>query len=470
MRRGKDEEEALRLGIQPIDLVVCNLYDFAKEYRGQQKSFEDLIEFMDIGGSTLLRSTCKNYRQTLLLVDPADYTLFLDELRGNKGCIPLGFRERCAVKGMNVSADYEAFLAKVFTKQLINEETHRPKLREGKELRYGENPDQKAWVYRFEEEVGIAKAKILNGKELSYNNYEDATVAYNAAQELLELEVQHGVAIVKHGSLCAYAAANTIDKAFEFAWQGDSKSAYGSVIAFTSPITIDLIHSIENKFVEVLIAPKIDTHFVDWALHNKPKLRLLEVPNRCKPTLHYKNINGGMLIQTRKEKLFDATVDDLLKPYQEKSDGKIGVVTKRQPNPVQGKLFAFGIAAVNFAKSNAIAIVREPEPGAYQLIGMGAGQPNRVDCLERLAIPKAVENLQNEHHFNAQYNPKIDLEKCVLASDGFFPFDDSIRYAAKSGIKNCIQPGGSIRDAEVIHAADELDLCMVFTGKRYFYH
>jgi phosphoribosylaminoimidazolecarboxamide formyltransferase/IMP cyclohydrolase len=470
MRRGCDDQEALRLGIKPIDLVVCNLYDFAKASHDENQSIATLMESMDIGGSTLIRSACKNYAETVILVNSSDYRNFLNELEKNNGKISLALRQRFAVKGINASADYEAILAKVLSKKLSNEETHRPQLRNGKQLRYGENPDQKAWVYSFEEEEGIAKAKILTGKELSYNNYEDATVAYNAAQELLELDAKQGVAIVKHGSLCAYATGKSQSQAFELAWEGDSKSAYGSVIAFTSPVTKELIDAVKNKFVEVLIAPQFENYFVEWVNTSKPKIRLLEVPNRCKNPLHYKNISGGMLIQTRKEKLFSNPLEDLFKPYDNKSEKLIGVVTNRQPNPTQKKLYAFGIAAVNFAKSNAVAIVREPEPGIYQLIGMGVGQPNRVDSLERLAIPKAIENLQQEHHYDPHYNPKNDLEKCILASDGFFPFDDSIRYAAKSGLRNCIQPGGSIRDPDVIQASNELGVCMIFTGQRYFYH
>jgi len=470
LRRGKDDEEASKLGIKPIDLVVCNLYDFEEAARNQDTPIRELIEWMDIGGSTLIRSACKNYSYVTVIVDPNDYPTVLHEIANNEGKISLNTRERLAVKGINLSADYEGLLAKEFTKRLTNEETHRPHLVKGRQLRYGENPDQKAWVYNFADQEGIAKANVLGGKELSYNNYEDATVAYHAAQELLGLEAKYGVSIIKHGSLCAYASGNTLSEAFKYAWEGDSKSAYGSVIAFTSEVTEDLINEIKNKFIEVLIAPSFTKPFTEWAEKEKPRLRLLELPNQCNNTMQYKNISGGMLVQTRKETLIGPTFERLFQPSKSDDSKQVGVVTQRTPEPNQKGLFAFGIAAVNYAKSNAVAIVREPKPGIYQLLGMGAGQPNRVDSLERLAIPKAVENLQLEHEFNPTYDPKTDLAKCVIASDGFFPFDDSIRYAASSGIKCCIQPGGSKRDPDVIKAANELDMCMVFTGERYFYH
>jgi len=470
MRRGIDDKEASQLGIKPIDLVICNLYDFAQASNDENIPMNKLMESMDIGGSTLIRSACKNYASVSIVVDPNDYPVLLQELEHNQRQVSLATREKLAVKGINASADYEALLAKVLTKRLANEETQRPRLNQGRQLRYGENPDQQAWVYSFDGQDGIANAKVLAGKELSYNNYEDATVAYHAAQELVGLKASYGIAIIKHSSLCAYATGRTLNEAFQLAWKGDSKSAYGSVIAFTSPVTEKLIDEIKNKFIEVLIAPKFDKAFIDWVKKEKPKLRLLEVPYQCKSPILCKNISGGILIQTKKDTLLPSSFDKAFEPCTQTENKRIGVVTKHQPLPEQKTLFAFGIAAVNYAKSNAIAIVREPSPGTYQLIGVGAGQPNRVDSLERLAIPKAIENLQQEHGFDVNYDPKTDLEKCVIASDGFFPFDDSIRYAAKAGIKYCIQPGGSLRDQEVIDTADKLDFCMVFTGERYFYH
>lgn len=470
LRRGKDEEEAQQMGIKAIDLIVCNLYDFKNASKDTQMPMEELIEFMDIGGSTLIRAACKSFQSVCILVDPDDYTAFIDELKTNNGTISLETRKRLAAKAMNLSADYENFLAKEFSKRLLKEANHSPRLKDGQKLRYGENPDQDAWVYKFEDENGIVQGDILSGKELSYNNYDDATVAYNAAQKLKEINATHGIAVIKHGSLCGYATGPTLTEAFDMAWAGDEKSAFGSVIASLSSITDDLIPHLKNKFIEVLIAPTFADTFVAWTQENRPNLRLIASPEHSHSPLLYKKISGGMLVQTSKDKLLSVPLSDLLKKCDLNEEKRVGVVTKEEPKRVSKELFAFSIAAVNFAKSNAIAITREWKPNYLQLLGMGSGQPNRVDSLQRLAIPKAIENLQKEHANDTSYNPENDLANCILASDGFFPFDDSIRYAASSGIKYYIQPGGSKKDDEVIHTADELNLSMVFTGERYFTH
>ena len=407
---------------------------------------------------------------TAVSVDPEDYALIIEELRKHQGNVSLALRKQLAAKAMMFSADYETLLAQEFSKRLLGDNAcHQPRLAEGRRLRYGENPDQEAWIYTFQEGEGIAQSKILSGKELSYNNYEDATVAYHAAQELLSFGVEFGAAVIKHGGLCGYATGPSSVEAFQRAWDGDSKSAFGGVIAFTFPANGKLIPLLKNKFVEVLIAPEFSKEFVDWAADSKPNLRLLSTQNASAAPYIYKSISGGMLVQTRKERLA-ATLLHIFNPCDPAAKQKTGVVTKRLPEESQRGLFAFSIAAVNYAKSNAAAIAREYLPGYYQLIGIGAGQPNRIDCVKRLAIPKALETLQSEHQDDPSYDAKNDLKKCVLASDGFFPFDDSIRYAGEQGIDFCIQPGGSAQDPQVIRAADELDICMVFTGARYFYH
>ncbi len=465
--RGRDDIEAEKLGISPIDLVVCNLYNFAQATQRHGLPMQELVESMDIGGSTLIRSASKNFADVAVAVDPKDYMMLLEELKKNEGCLSLETRQRLAVKAMNVSADYETLLAREFTKRLGEQESHRPSLARGRRLRYGENPDQQAWVYQFEGEHGIAQAKVLSGKELSYNNYDDATLAYYAAFDLKERGAEHGAAIVKHGSLCAYATGKTIAQAFEMAWAGDSKSAFGSIIALTSSPTEQMIHLLQSKFVEVIIAPHFNETFVAWAQSAKPNLRLLEMPFLPQAHPLYKSISGGMLVQTQKNRAAHPSIDILLQPS---CDKRIGVVTKNQPKAEQQGLYGFAISAVQFAKSNAIAIVREYEPGSYQLLSIGAGQPNRIDSLQRLATPKAIENLLTEHSSEPKYNPQSDLGRCVMASDGFFPFDDSIHFAAAQGIRSIVQPGGSTRDEEVIKAADEQGLCMLFTGERYFYH
>jgi phosphoribosylaminoimidazolecarboxamide formyltransferase / IMP cyclohydrolase len=458
-KRGDHDSEAEKLGVSPIDMVICNLYDFESAL-SEDLAFDELVEHMDIGGSTLIRSAIKNYFHVAVVVDPIDYDDILDELESSRD-ISLQTRKKLAVKAINYSADYESLLAEEFTERLANEKTSRPVLVQGQQLRYGENPDQKAWVYQFEDQAGIAQADVLSGKELSYNNYEDATVAYNAVQQLTGISDNAGVAVVKHGSLCGYAVAKNLYKAFHHAWEGDPKSAFGSIVAFNSTVTEELVPLLQKKFIEVILAPDFSETLISWVKETYPNLRLLKIPNGFNGKLIYKNISGGMLVQTNREAFNEMDESDLQSN---------GVVTKHRPSPKQKKLFQFAISAVNFAKSNTIAIAREVGEEEFQLLGIGAGQPNRVDCLERLAIPRAIENLQRENEGNTEYDPLADLSKCVMASDGFFPFDDSIRSAAKFGLKYCIQPGGSKRDQQVIKTADELGMCMIFTGKRYFSH
>ncbi|NGX57516.1 MAG: Bifunctional purine biosynthesis protein PurH [Chlamydiae bacterium] len=462
-RRGLHDDEAKKLGIKPIDMVVCNLYDFEAAI-GEGLEIDKLIEYLDIGGSTLIRAAVKNYTGVVVVVDPHDYPTIIDEMEVD-GSVCLETRENLAVKAINLSADYEALLAEDFTERLKDEKTCRPLLVQGEKLRYGENPDQEAWVYKFHDQQGIAQADVLSGKKLSYNNYEDATIAYNAAQNLCNLTPFPGIAIIKHGGICGYATGTNLPRAFQLAWEGDIKSAFGSVIAINNPVTIELVPELEKKFIEVIIAPSFSDEFIEWAKETTPNLRLLRVPNGHKGKLIYKNISGGMLIQTNKDNFYPSGEDMFVHKM-----GNYGVVTKQKPPSSQHGLFQFAVTAVNFAKSNTIAIAREVKPNEYQLIGIGAGQPNRVDCLQLLAIPRAIENLKRENQGKENYDPREDLSKCVLASDGFFPFDDSIRYAAEMGLKYCIQPGGSKRDQTVIDAADECGICMIFTGIRNFSH
>lgn len=472
MRGGRDGAEAQKLHISPIELVVCNLYDFASASQNKELAAEQLMESMDIGGSTLIRASVKNFQQTLILVDPLDYSAILEEVQ-HCGGVSLRTRQKMAAKAIQLSARYEALLAEELSKRLEEKEFRKSShksinLHNGKQLRYGENPSQKAWVYQFAEGSGIAQAQCLSGKELSYNNYEDATVAYQSAEELRKQGFPFAVSIVKHGNICGYATDGTLKAAFEAAWECDSKSAFGSIVAVTAHIDEGMIETLKGRFIEILIAPGFSTAFVQWTTAAKPHLRLLVVPSGESPSLFYKAIGGGMLIQTGRESLFPKGIASLFHRNEERKGP--GVVTERTPDPSSQPLFLFAVAAVNFVKSNAIAIVRERGPGQYQLLAAGGGQPNRIDCLQRLAIPKAIEKLKEENSHLPNYNPMDDLSKCVLASDGFFPFDDSITFAARHGIKNCIQPGGSARDAEVIHKADEVEMCMIFTGERYFYH
>ncbi|MGD2169842.1 MAG: bifunctional phosphoribosylaminoimidazolecarboxamide formyltransferase/IMP cyclohydrolase [Chlamydiota bacterium] len=458
-RKNKDESQAKEVGIEPIDLVVCNLYDFASATQ-QYTSMDQLVEHMDIGGSTLIRSAVKNYASVALLTDPDDYEDFLQEVRASYGIVSIETREKLAVKGIGISARYEALLHAEFSKRLSKHVLINPDLENGKSLRYGENPDQKGWVFSLKDHHGIAQSKQLSGKELSFNNYEDATVAFSCIGDLKEVVSAYGVAIVKHGSLCALATAKDLPTAFERAWQGDSKSSFGSVIAFSHEVKEDIIDHLKNRFIELLIAPNFSPEFVCWAKEKKPLLRLLSIEGQSTP-YHYKNISGGMLVQSMPKKISQDTIAPLFQAKEERKGG----VTKRRVPIEKLNLFAFGLIAVKFAKSNAVAIVREIESNSFQLLGLGAGQPNRVDCLQRLAIPKALENIET-----FKEDPEQVLSEAVLASDGFFPFEDSINFASDHYIKWCVQPGGSKMDEKVIAAADANDMGMIFTGQRYFFH
>lgn len=464
-RRGKHDAEAEELGIQPIDLVVCNFYDFAS---AQAKGLPDdeLIEAMDIGGPTMVRAAAKNYASVAVVVDPADYDPILDEIRKTSG-ISLETRKKLAAKALCYCADYDARIASELAKRFTGEEQLRVSLSKGKKLRYGENPDQEGWVYEQEGNSGITQAEVLSGKELSYNNYEDAAVAYRAAEDLWRMAADCGVAVIKHGSLCGYATGSQLADCFQRAWDGDSKSAFGSVIAFTCTVDEGLEEKLKGKFIELLIAPDFTPGIVDWLKAHKPNCRLLKVKYPAEQQLCLKSISGGMLVQTPKCILKDG-LDRLMQRASE--DAKIGIVTDKSLEAEKAGLIQFALAAACHAKSNAVVIARESTPGCYATVGIGAGQPNRVDSLQRLAMPKAMENLQEEFGADPDFDLKEVLKDCVLASDGFFPFPDSVEEAAAFGIGTCVQPGGSVRDPQVIEAANAHGICMIMTGERAFTH
>ncbi|MGC1878529.1 MAG: bifunctional phosphoribosylaminoimidazolecarboxamide formyltransferase/IMP cyclohydrolase [Rhabdochlamydiaceae bacterium] len=465
-RRGIDEKEALSLQIEPIDLIVCNLYPFEKASQDLKMEMSELVDSMDIGGSSLIRSGCKNFFSVAVVVDPADYPSILEELAANRGTLSLKTRENLAVKAMQLSAAYEAFIASQFAKRLQKNDSLHLNLEGGRKLRYGENPDQEGWVYSFQEQKGIAASKVLMGKELSYNNYEDASQGFFAVQRLYQQQGGNIAAIVKHGGLCGFATGPTIHDAFEMAWNGDTKSAFGSIVALTQPVDDDFRDGLKDRFIEMILAPSFTDSFVEWALATRPSLRLLQISLEEWTPMLYRTISGGLLVQTPKKDLY-SSLEQFFVPIEKDGEQPIGVATKRMPNPEQIGLFRFAIAAVQSVKSNAIVIAREYSPGFYQLIGVGGGQPNRIDSMQKLACPKAIENLQK---MVGEKKVEEALGQAVLVSDGFFPFADAITLAAEYGIKTCLQPGGSIRDREVIQAADQHDLCMIFTGQRYFNH
>lgn len=457
-------QEAKDLQIAPIDLVVCNLYDFKGALK-EEVELSQLIEQIDVGGPTMIRSAAKNYASVTVMTDPRDYPELLEQLKEHGGCVTLEFRKRMAAKAFALTAQYDQLIAQVFGEAVGGTPPLSLPLCQGKQLRYGENPDQKAWVYSYEGEKGIANGEILGGKALSYNNYEDASMAYGALADLVAQGETCGAVIVKHGSPCGIATGQTLAEAFEKAWEGDRKSAFGSVIAVSAPVTEELQESLRGRFIEVLIAPEFSEEMVQWLKVKKPQLRLVRTPIEMFSQPLVRSIKGGVLVQTPKQAGSSPQADLLMKVAQPKKEGasRVGVVTNRMPSTSMQGLLAFALVGIKHAKSNAVVLAREYAEGRYQLLSVGTGQPNRVDSLQRLAIPKALENLQ-------QNGEEISLKDCVLVSDGFFPFPDSIEVAHEYGIQYCVQPGGGKRDEEVISVANEKGLCMMFTGERYFNH
>jgi len=446
-------------GINTIDLVVVNLYPFEKTVAKDGVTIEDAIENIDIGGPTMLRSAAKNCRYVGVVTDPADYSLVLGELR-KEGELTEQTRRRLAVKVFRHTADYDAAIDAFLSKRFLDEDILRLKYTGGVALRYGENWHQKAMFFR-EEGLGypnLAGAEQIWGKQLSYNNYLDMTGAITSVKDLAPAAA---VSVIKHTNPCGLATGKTIADALRAAWDGDRISAFGSVIACTKPFDAEAAAFLKGKMVESVIAPDFTPDALEL-LKKKKNIMLvkLDVPGVGKPaTPVYRQVLGGMLRQDPDNDLFEkwevATGDDF-------------------PDDKQA-LAEFSMIACRCTKSNAIVLCREYEPGYYQVLGMGAGQPNRVDSLRKLAATKARENL--EHAFD-ETAPGGDREEwieaqmgeAVLASDAFFPFDDTVREAHAVGVRYIIQPGGSVRDDEVVATAKELGVSLIFTGMRHFLH
>lgn len=450
-------KDAMEQGIEFIDIVAVNLYPFEKTVEGKA-SLEDAIENIDIGGPALVRAAAKNYNHVAVITDTADYPLILEEL--NKGAISLETRKKLAVKAFRRIADYDCAIDTYLSLALVNEEILRMKFVQGTTLRYGENWHQSAKFYKEPgvTEPTIANAKQLHGKALSYNNYVDAESALNV---VLGCKKKIAVSIVKHSNPCGFATGNTLKEALLRAWDGDPVSAFGSIICMTCKPDLLALEFLKGRFVELIIAPGYDEEGLMYLKNKSKDLRILELPmDEGKPldnTYHY--IVGGMLVQSRNRGLYE----------------KWEVVTQH-PFPEQKKgLSEFAINACKYTKSNAVVIAREYEKGCYQILAIGAGQPNRVDSIKKLAATKARENLKilyerEKPGINEDEFIKNIMSECVMASDAFFPFDDSIIHSAQNHIRYIVSPGGSIRDKEVIATANKLGVSLVFTGMRHFYH
>jgi len=449
--------------LDPIDLVCVNLYPFEQTVAKENVTFEEAIENIDIGGPTMLRSAAKNHAFVTVVTDPSDYAVVIAELKANQGNTTLATRIRLAQKVYAQQARYDAAIAAYLSGHTAGASTPFVlALPAGENLRYGENPHQNAVFYRDPKpaEACIAWAEVRHGKEMSYNNYLDADAALEAVRELAG---QPGVAIIKHSNPCGFATGRTLPEAFEAAWAGDPVSAFGSVIAVTQTIDLETAQLFASRFIEVIIAPGYTAEAEAYLKAKSKNLRVLKLhqplaPGRQGPSI--RQINGGLLVQDRDLGLASQWVSPTATTFPE---------DKRA-------LAEFGIKVCKHVKSNAIVIVREYGPGGCMLLGMGAGQPNRVDALRKLAVPRAEENIARMADEQAAYGTSPTefrnriMSECVLVSDAFFPFPDNIEAAAAAGIRYIIQPGGSKKDEDVVAACDQYGIAMAFTGMRHFRH
>ncbi|MGB1091961.1 MAG: bifunctional phosphoribosylaminoimidazolecarboxamide formyltransferase/IMP cyclohydrolase [Oceanobacter sp.] len=452
-RRGQDDEVMTEHGINPIDMVVVNLYPFAETVARPDCDLPLAIENIDIGGPTMVRSAAKNHAHVAIVVNTGDYAPLIEELKADNG---LSYKTRFGLmlKAFEHTAAYDGMIANYLgtidqsEEELSTDSRHdfpqtfNSQFIKAQDMRYGENPHQKAafYVEANPAEASIATAKQLQGKELSYNNVADT----DAALECVKSFTKPACVIVKHANPCGVAVVPEDDggirKAYDLAFETDTESAFGGIIAFNRELDADTAKAIvDRQFVEVIIAPKVSAEAAS-VVEAKKNVRLLETGqwSATRTTaLDYKRVNGGLLVQDRDNGMIG--VDDLK------------VVTKRAPTEAELNDLIFTWKVAKFVKSNAIVYGKN-----RQTIGVGAGQMSRVNSARIAAIKAEHAGLQ--------------VEGAVMASDAFFPFRDGIDNAAKAGIKAIIQPGGSIRDEEVIAAADEAGIAMVFTGMRHFRH
>jgi len=438
-RSGIDDAVMQAHGIHPIDLVVINLYPFAATIAKPDCSYEDAIENIDIGGPAMLRAAAKNHARVTVLVDPADYASVLGELRA--GPVTEATRRRLAAKTYAHTAHYDALVAGWLRRQqddMSIPDTLTPALQKKQELRYGENPHQVAAFYADPLAAGasIASATQLQGKELSYNNIADADTALECVRQF----DAPACVIVKHANPCGAALADGLLEAYLRAYEPDPTSAFGGIIAFNRPLDAATARAIiERQFVEVIVAPAVLPDALQ-ALAAKQNVRVLQVGELARVTaaaFELRSVAGGALLQTRDDGMVDA--------------GALKCVTKRGPDAAELADLLFAWRICKFVKSNAIVFAREG-----RTIGIGAGQTSRV-VSTRIAAIKAAD-------------AGLSVKGCVMASDAFFPFRDGLDAAAELGARAVIQPGGSLRDDEVIAAANERDIAMVFTGMRHFRH
>jgi phosphoribosylaminoimidazolecarboxamide formyltransferase/IMP cyclohydrolase len=445
-------------GIGAIDLVVVNLYPFEKTVSGGAGA-EECVENIDIGGPAMVRSAAKNHAFAAAVVDPADYALILGEMAESGGAVSLETRRRLAAKAFRHTSAYDAAINAYLSKIYLEKETLQLYYDSGETLRYGENPHQSAVFYKDRRvaEASMATARLLSGKELSYNNIVDGDAALEAVKELAGAPA---AAIIKHTNPCVYATGSTLEQALEAAWSGDPVSAYGGVIALSQQVGIAAAKVLAGRFVELLIAPSFDGDALEYLKQKSASLRILEVGGLAagaKEAWAFKHVVGGMLRQERDAALFE----------------RWETVTKAQFPENKRQLAIFACKACKHVKSNAIVLAQEYIDNHNRIIGMGAGQPNRVDSLRKLAATKAADNLRIDYEKRNEPAPPGILPEFgdfVMASDAFFPFADTVEEANAVGIRFIAQPGGSKRDIEVVEACDKFGIAMAFTGMRHFRH
>jgi phosphoribosylaminoimidazolecarboxamide formyltransferase/IMP cyclohydrolase len=424
--------------IDPVDLVIVNLYPFEETVARKNCSLEEAVENIDIGGPSLIRAAAKNFDWTTVITSPDQYDDLMNEIERNESDPSLSFRRRCAVRAFEHTARYNALISDYLKNEGENAEEFSEEFtlagRKISDLRYGENPHQKAAYFSFSDKNPLSNFKQLHGKELSYNNLIDLDAALSIVKEFDE----NLVVIIKHTNPCGAARGDTLSEAYQLALNTDSLSAFGGIVGLSGSVDKDLAEKMSEHFFECILAPGFSEEALS-ILSRKKNLRLISFNPDENDDFKYqvRAISGGILLQSK-----DKVHLDVLQAK---------VVTKRPPTESEWKALAFSWKLVKHVHSNAIIYTTD-----RQLIGVGAGQMSRIDAAE-LAVKKA----EQAGHSTRQ---------TVCASDAFFPFKDGIEALAKAGITAVIQPGGSIRDAEVIETADEHNLAMVLTGMRHFKH
>ena len=416
------KEEIKKHSIKNIDMVICNLYQFEKVINANDFKHDDAIENIDIGGSSILRAAAKNYSDLIVIMDPDDYDFIADCLVKNK--LDETIRKKLASKVFNFLSNYDKQISKYLSS---NNDLEFPQDLTYENLRYGENPHQLGILLKKNLDYGIANSRILSGKKMSYNNYLDADVAFLSSHSF----EKNCVSIVKHSNVCGLSIDNNQAKAFKKALEGDPISSYGGILGFNTEVNPEAAKQIIKNFFEIIVAPKFSKESLE-ILKTKKNLRIIESKFKESEDLFFRSISGGLLAQSQ----------NIIEDYNFK------IVSENKPDKQQLIDLKFAWDLSSFIKSNSILLVKDKT-----LLGMGAGQPNRVMSVK---IAGAVAGKKSNGS--------------VLASDAFFPFTDSVIKADELGVKCIIQPGGSINDEDVINEANDRDIVMIFTNQRRFTH